>query len=172
MKTLSIRIIPFFLFVILLGCKTISNNSSKNISIEKIEAAKADVKEVLEKYKNAIENLTTDYTIDLFVKNSAVFESGGIEGTYENYVEHHLKPELKVFKSFKFSNYKVNVSVDLPYAFSTETYIYTIVVKADKKKGRKERTISQQGVATADLKYIDGKWKIFKYHTSARRNRK
>ena len=46
------------------------------------------------------------------------------------------------------------------------------MVKADKEKGRKEHTVTQQGVATAVLKYIEGKWKIFKYHTSARRYKK
>ncbi|HED08522.1 MAG TPA: DUF4440 domain-containing protein [Ignavibacteria bacterium] len=172
MKTLSIRIIPFVLLVVLFGCNTTSNNTSKKIPDEKIETAKTDVKKVLKEYKNAIENLSADNTIDLFAKNSAVFESGGLEGTYKNYVEHHLKPELKLFKSFKFTNYKVDVSIDLPYAFSTETYVYTIVVKADKEKARKERTISQKGVATAVLKNIDGKWKILKYHSSARRIRK
>ncbi len=168
MKTLSIKILPFILFVVLFG----GNTAAKNIQDKKIETAKEDVKKVLKEYKNAIENLTAKNTIDLFTKNSAVFESGGLEGTYKNYLEHHLEPELKVFKSFKFTNYKVDVSVDLPYAFSTETYIYTIVVKADKEKKRKERTISRQGVATAVLKNIDGKWKIWKYHTSARSIRK
>ncbi|MBA4146247.1 MAG: DUF4440 domain-containing protein, partial [Cytophaga sp.] len=69
------------------------------------------VKTILGNYKAAIEKLDTTGTGKLFAKNSVVVESGSIEGSYRHYAEHHLGPELKDFKSFKFNNYKVDVQM-------------------------------------------------------------
>jgi len=124
------------------------------------------VKEVLKKYHDAIEALDATGTEVLFADNSAVFESGGVEGTYSNYLDHHLGPELKVFRSFTFSDYKISTQVDLPFAFTTETYVYKIVLAED------GREIEQKGVATSILKKMDGTWKIIQTHTSARKVKK
>lgn len=85
------------------------------------------VKKVLNSYKKAIEKLDTSGVVNLFVKDSKVFEQAKDEGTIGHYLEHHLGPELKDFKSFTFSDYKVMVTITGAYAFSTETYLYTIV---------------------------------------------
>lgn len=121
---------------------------------------------VMKTYKDALQNLTTEGTFDLFAKDSEVFESGGVEGTYAHYIEHHLGPELGHFKSFTFSDYEIDAEVALPYAFTTETYIYTIVLNPDEKG--ESRTIKKKGVATSILKKMDGKWKIIKTHSSSR----
>lgn len=121
---------------------------------------------VMKTYKDAIQNLTTEGTFNLFTEDSEVFESGGVEGTYAHYIEHHLGPELGEFKSFTFSDYEINVNVDSPYAFTTETYIYTIVLNPNEKE--ETRTIRKKGVATSILKKMDGEWKIIKTHTSSR----
>ncbi len=142
---------------------------TEEVATVDISAEMEAVATVMKNYQNAIENLTTEGTKTLFAKESSVFESGGVEGTYENYEAHHLGPELKAFDSFKFSDYKIDIEVDLPYAFVTETYIYTIGLKAKKDKGREARTVEQKGVATSDLKKIDGEWEIIKTHTSARK---
>ena len=126
------------------------------------QAEKDQVKEVMLSYNKGIEALTVDGLSDLFAEESQVFESGGSEGTFEHYLEHHLGPELKAFKSFKFSDYKITVTIDLPYAFTTETYNYAIILAKD------DRIIEQKGVATSILKKIDGQWKIIKTHTSSR----
>ena len=110
---------------------------------------------VMKTYKDAIQNLTSE-----------VFESGGVEGTYAHYIEHHLGPELGEFKSFAFSDYEIDAKVDSPYAFTTETYIYTIVLNPNDKG--ETRTIRKKGVATSVLKKMDGEWKIIKTHTSSR----
>ena len=62
------------------------------------------VKQVLNNYKKAIEKLDTTGVVNLFVKDSKVFEQAKDEGTIGHYLEHHLGPELKAFKSFTFSS--------------------------------------------------------------------
>ena len=122
-----------------------------------------EVKKVLKAYNTAIQDLNLDNTSSLFSDDSQIFESGGVEGNYEHYLKHHLTPELNEFQSFKFSDYKIKVQVDLPYAFTTETYNYTIVVKEGNKIS------NNKGVATSILRKQGNEWKIIKTHTSARK---
>ena len=122
------------------------------------------VKKVLNSYKKAIEKLDTTGVVNLFVKDSKVFEQAKDEGTISHYLEHHLGPELKDFKSFTFSDYKVMVTISGAYAFSTETYIYTIVPA---KEG--SNNIKSQGVATSILKKTKDGWKIAQTHSSFRK---
>lgn len=124
---------------------------------------KQDVKNVLNNYKKAIEKLDTNGVVNLFVKDSKVFEQAKDEGTIGHYLEHHLGPELKEFKSFTFSDYKVDVTVTGEYAFSTETYIYTIILAKDAKE------IKSQGVATSVLRKTKDGWKIVQTHSSFRK---
>jgi len=130
------------------------------------EVEKEAVLNVMKSYKNAFEKLTTEGTFELFAENSQVFESGGVEGSYTNYIEHHIGPELGHFDKFEFSDYEIDVQVDEPYAFTTETYIYTIAIKPDEKG--ESKTVKKKGVATSILKKIDGNWKIIKTHSSSR----
>ena len=120
------------------------------------------VKDVLARYQSAIERLDAKGTEQLFAADSAIFETGGAEGTYANYLAHHLEPELAEFKSFKFSDYKVDVRFEGPVALATETYKYRIETK--------DGTIAERlGVATSVLKKVDGKWKILVSHNSGRK---
>ncbi len=124
---------------------------------------KETVKQVLNNYKKAIEKLDTAGVVTLFVKDSKVFEQAKDEGTIGHYLEHHLGPELREFKSFTFSDYKVDVTIVGEYAFSTETYIYTIILAKDGKE------IKSQGVATSVLKKTKEGWKIVQTHSSFRK---
>ena len=137
-----------------------------NAQNNKDTADKQDVIAVMKSYKDALQNLTTEGTFELFTEDSKVFESGGVEGSYAHYIEHHLGPELGHFKSFTFSDYEIDVQVDGIYAFTTETYVYTIVLKPNDKG--ESTTIAKKGVATSILKKIDEKWKIIKTHSSSR----
>ena len=157
MKTLKL---PTILIILLFTTGQIfSQNTGRSTD-------KEAVLKIMKSYKDALQNLTTKGTFELFAKNSEIYESGGIEGTYEHYIEHHLGPELGHFKSFTFSNYEIDVKVDAPYAFTTETYVYTIVLNPDEKG--KSRTIKKKGVATSILKKMDDEWKIIKTHSSSR----
>ena len=124
---------------------------------------KEAVKNVLDNYKKAIEKLDTSGVVNLFVKDSKVFEQAKDEGTIGHYLEHHLAPELKAFKSFTFSEYKVDIILTGEYAFSTETYIYTIVLAKDNS------VIKSQGVATSVLQKTKNGWKIVQTHSSFRK---
>ena len=128
-------------------------------------ATKADaaaVRSVLSTYKSAIERLDATGTERLFTADSAILETGGVEGSYGNYLTHHLTPELAEFKSFRFSNYKIEVRFVGPVALATESYAYRI----ETKKGE---VAERLGVATTVLTKIKGSWKILSMHNSARR---
>ena len=121
------------------------------------------VKTVLKQYNTAIEKLNVTGTEKLFTSDSKIYESGGNEGSYAHYLEHHLAPEMKEFKSFTFSDYKVDVNVSGEYAFSTETYNYTIVVAKDNK------VLKRKGIGTSVLRKMNGEWKIMVSHNSSRK---
>lgn len=129
-----------------------------------LAADEAAVRAVLSQYKSAIERLDATGTEQLFTQDSAIFETGGVEGTYADYLAHHLGPELKEFRSFSFSDYKVDVRLEGPIAIATESYKYRI-------ETRSGEIAERLGVATSALKKVDGKWKIISMHNSARRPR-
>lgn len=121
------------------------------------------IKDVLSSYKNALEKLDVTGTDVLFIANSQIIESGKVEGTYQDYLAHHIGPELGDFSSFKFDPYSVAVTVAGDYAFAVETYNYTIVLKKDNSE------IKRKGVASSFLKKENGVWKIVHMHNSSRK---
>lgn len=121
------------------------------------------VKETLSKYKGSLEKLDVSGTESLFVTGSQIIESGKVEGTYQDYLAHHIGPELGDFKSFKFENYKVDVTISGDYAFAVETYNYTIALKKDNAE------IKRKGVASSFLKKENDTWKIVHMHNSSRK---
>ena len=124
----------------------------------------AAVRKVLGDYKAAIERLDARGTERLFTADSAVFETGGSEGRYADYLSHHLAPELKAFRSFRFTNYKVDVRFVGSAALATETYGYRI----ETDKGEAHERL---GVATSVLRKEKGRWKIVMMHNSSRKPR-
>ena len=120
------------------------------------------IRAVLTAYKDGLEKLDVAYAAKLFAEDSQVFESGGVEGNFAHYLEHHIGPELAEFKEFTFRDYTVDVRLDAPFAFTTETYVYRIVLKVD------GRVVERQGVATSVLKKTSDGWKIIQTHSSSR----
>ena len=125
-------------------------------------ADSAAVRSVLSQYKSAVERLDAKGTERLFTGDSQVFENGGVEGSYANYLAKHLGPELGHFKSFKFTDYKVDVRFEGPVALTTETYNYRI----ETEKGE---IVERRGVATSVLKKVGRQWKILSTHGSSRK---
>ncbi len=116
----------------------------------------------LAQYKQAIENRDLSGVEALFAPDAQIFESGGIEGNFAHYRDHHLAPELKAFRSFAFKGYKVSVRGEGEVAIATETYSYTIILASGE-------TVERDGVATSVLKWTDGKWRIINLHSSSRK---
>ena len=119
----------------------------------------------LEAYRSGIESLDDTNMPRLFTDDALVFENGKAEGSFNNYLAHHLSPELKEFESFTFDNETIDISVIGETAIASETYTYTIVIKDG-------RIIERQGVATAVLVKRDESWKIAQYHSSSRTPKK
>ena len=127
-----------------------------------LSADESVVRAVLARFKYAIERLDATGTEALFTEDSAVFETGGVEGTYKEYLAHHLGPELAAFRAFAFSDYTVAVRVEGDLALATETYNYRIEPKTGEIATRK-------GVATSVLTRTADGWKILVMHNSARK---
>jgi ketosteroid isomerase-like protein len=119
------------------------------------------IEQVLADYRSAIERLDARGTERLFAADSAVFENGGVEGTYANYLAHHLGPELGHFRSFRFADHRLDLWCDGAVAVATETYTYRI-----------ERTggapIERRGVTTSVLRRTGRDWQIVNMHGSSR----
>lgn len=139
--------------------------SADESSLQLVDDLQA-VLNILQRYNDAIQALTTDGTFELFTDDAQVYEQGGVEGTYTHYVEHHLGPELAHFERFTFSDYQVDAEIIGNSALATQTYRYTIVTKAAANKP--SRTIEKQGLATSVLIKTDAGWKIKRTHSSSR----
>ena len=124
-------------------------------------AQRPAIERVLADYRSAIERLDARGTERLFAAESAVFENGGVEGTYANYLAHHLGPELGHFRSFRFSDHRLDLWCDGAVAVATETYMYRI----ERAEGA---PIERRGVTTSVLRRTGRNWQIVNMHGSSR----
>jgi len=138
-------------------------NNRDSMPVLSQNKSEEEIKRVLKQYNIAVGKLDVTGTEKLFTKDSKIYESGGSEGNYAQYLEHHLKPELKEFKSFTYTDYKVEIQVAGNYAFTTETYNYIILVATDSTE------VKRQGVATSVLNKLKGEWRIMINHNSSRK---
>ncbi len=116
---------------------------------------------VLVDYRQAIEKLEAADMRGFFATDSLIFENGKAEGSFDNYLAHHLGPELSEFESFTFHDVETASSIMGDTAMASETYRYTILLKD-------WRTIERQGAATSLLVSDGDGWKIRQYHSSSR----
>lgn len=147
----------------LVACACLAVSLPFNATATRTEDRSAVIR-VLAAYQAAVEKLEPIGTERLFAPESQIFESGSAEGSYANYLAHHLTPELAEFKSFTFSDYKIDVRFIGAVALVTETYRYRIVPKSGDPAER-------LGVATSVLSKIGGRWRIVSMHNSARKPR-
>lgn len=116
---------------------------------------------VLVAYRAALTARDAGAMTQLFADQSWVFENGKAEGSFANYMEHHLGPELDAITSFTFTKPTVTVTRKGHLAYAHETYTYSIGLN----DGRK---VEREGVATSVLMHeVDG-WRIIQYHSSSR----
>jgi ketosteroid isomerase-like protein len=121
--------------------------------------------QTIKAYRDALVRQDASVMPALFAKDSQIFENGKSEGSFSNYLEHHLGPELGHFESFTFTNPTLTITERGDTALAIETYGYVIVLKDG-------RRIERTGVATSVLIREDGAWKILRYHSSSRTPKK
>ncbi len=121
----------------------------------------AGAEEALKAYRTALEARDADAMFALFAESSAIFENGKVEGSFGNYMEHHLGPELHAIKSFTFSNPTLTVTRMGHMAYGYETYGYRIELEDG-------RVFERDGVATSVLSHDASGWRIVQYHSSSR----
>jgi len=115
----------------------------------------------LEAYRDALVAKDIAAARAVFAADSLVFENGKAEGSWAEYEEHHLGPELGHFVSFEFPTYEVEIEVDGHQALGVERYTYRIELHDG-------RVIEREGVATSVLRHGADGWKIVRYHSSSR----
>ncbi len=129
------------------------------------QADRVAVTQVLAQYRSALERLDATGTERLFVADSQIFESGGVEGTYANYLAHHLGPELREFRSFHFADVNVQVRFEGRVALATESYTFRI-------EPAQGAPVERRGVTTSVLRRTDAGWRIVSSHNSSRAPRR
>ncbi len=115
-------------------------------------------------YLDAMESGDLDAAEKLFGNSSSIYESGGQEGTWKHYREHHLGPEIDAVESFTISRgeSESHKSQDGSMAFVAWPIEYRIVLKGD-------RTIESKGTVTFVLTRGDDGFRIRHLHWSSRR---
>lgn len=127
----------------------------------------AAVSKVLATYKLCMEKQDKETIKTLFSEDAIVYENGDPGDKAEDFMKEHMFPEFDMFQTFTYDNYNSKIIVSGSYAYTTETYNYTIVLKRDGKP----IIPSSMGVATAVLKKTTNGWKIVSYHSSYRKNK-
>lgn len=120
---------------------------------------------VLVAYRAALTARDAKAMADLFAQDSAIFENGKAEGSFTNYMEHHLGPELAEIANFTFDDPTVTVTTMGHMAYGRETYTYRIELSDG-------RVVDREGAATSVLMHDAEGWKIVQYHSSSRAPRK
>ena len=122
--------------------------------------------EVAAAYLDAMESGDLDAAETLFAPQSSIFESGGQEGDWRHYREHHIGPELSAIKSFSISKDEPEVeeSQDGSMAFVAWPIKYRIALED-------ERVIESIGTVTFVLvRGADG-LRIRHLHWSSRKQK-
>ena len=119
---------------------------------------------IADAYLEAMENSNLDRAEALFADESSVFESGGVEGTWQHYREHHIGAELEEIASFTIAKGDASAeeSADGGMAFVAWPIEYDIELKDG-------RMIESKGTVTFVLIREDGEYRIRHLHWSSRR---
>ena len=113
-------------------------------------------------YREALTQRDADAMTALFADASLVVENGKVEGTFAEYMEHHLGPELDAITTFEFFDPQTEIEMLGEHAaLGYETYRYRIELTDG-------RVFERTGVATSVLTHEPGgQWKIVRYHSSS-----
>ncbi len=89
-----------------------------------------------------------------------IIEGAGVNHGWEDYRDHHLKPEMEALKNFDYRYFAIEPQVRGNMAYTSFRY----ELAADTDKGHFEI----EGRGTAILEKMDGRWRIVHTHTSGR----
>ena len=117
-------------------------------------------------YLDAMEASDLEAAGRLFATQSSVFETGGTEGSWTHYLEHHLGPEIGAIDSFSVirKTPEVEYSADRTMAFVAWPIEYEIVLKD-------ERVIASRGTVTFVLTGESSDYRIRHLHWSSRKKK-
>jgi len=120
--------------------------------------------QVCAEYFDAMENSNLDKAGLLFVSNSSIFETGGEEGNWDHYRDHHIGPEIDQILEFKISRGQPEeqISADNSMAFVAWPIGYGINLKGGRK-------IKSKGTVTFVLIRENGTYRIQHLHWSSRK---
>lgn len=90
-----------------------------------------------------------------------IIEGAGVNHGWEDYRDHHLKPELAEFENFKYRYYAIEPQVRGGVAWTPFRYELAV----DTPRGH----VEVEGRGTAVLEKRNGRWLIVHLHTSGRR---
>jgi SnoaL-like domain len=129
------------------------------------EGADPTAGEVAAAYLAAMEKSDMEAAEALFAAESSVFESGGQEGSWQHYREHHIGPELAAIKTFTISRGEPEVqeSQDGSMAFVAWPIEYRIVLD--------ERVVESKGTVTFVLVREGKGLRIRHLHWSSRKQK-
>jgi ketosteroid isomerase-like protein len=157
--------LALLLILVTAGC--VQSDSDDTVLHEtQVDPALAEqaVEAVLAKQAQGIQN-NNIASLDSIYSDGTVFlfEQGGVDSSWANYRDHHLKPELDAFENLNYSHEGVSVHVNGDMALATGRYSLTAKYK--------DRDIESKGVFSTVLEKGDDGWKIIQSHTSRRPNR-
>ena len=160
MKTRKFPVaLPAVLFIGLVGCggAPVTQESA-------VEPPSQTPVEVAAAYLDAMESSDLEAAEALFASQSSVFESGGEEGTWQQYREHHIGPELDQIESFTTVRGEPDgqTSQDGSMAFVAWPIEYLIQLSDG-------RTIESRGTVTFVMVVEDAEHRIRHLHWSSRR---
>ncbi len=115
-------------------------------------------------YLSAMEASDLDQAETLFAAESSIFETGGVEGTWQAYRDHHIGPELGAIESFVISRGEPSEgrSTDGSLGFVAWPIEYTIALDDG-------RVIESRGTVTFVLEQHGDRYKIRHLHWSSRK---
>lgn len=157
------------LLALMLGCGASARDASKTVCPDTAAApaVTGSPAETVAAYLEANAARDLDRAATLVLDESLVFESGGNEGTWTHYRDHHLGPELTQFSAFEIrpGEMATTTSRDGSLALVTLPLEYDITLAGD------GRRVESTGTATFSLTLTDGRYRIAHVHWSSRPRR-
>jgi len=94
-------------------------------------------------------------------KGIHIIEGAGVNHGWEDYRDHHLRPEMEALSNIEYRYFAIEPQVRGDLAYTSFRY----ELAADTEQG----PIAVEGRGTAILERMEGKWRIVHSHTSGRK---